>query len=580
MLLWIGIALAGWTEPTHPDAGTAFNTGVTALDAADPEAAERAFREASALDPSWGRTRLGIALALLRQDRSSDATAVLTPLSVEFPDQTMVWTHLSQARFAARDIDGARAAAAQGLALDPADVLTVSAMVDVHLRTGDLEAADGALDAAAVARPSPDWSCLRTRVAVERADLDALDGLLKACDGGDAALVRNAWSAASSARGTRVTVDIGAAGHMVAQANQAILLLRQGLTEEAAALADRLVDAHPRDVRVHIVRGRIAYVAGDIPTAIRHYEQAFAGDDWVEIHDDGVRTGILTATQAQEWEAMATGAAATLAAVYAEQGRAADAATLLIQAKDRFGEQPAFEIARAWIAFAQNQPAEAWDALARGLSDPQGGVVDSLASELLFQRAAELPEPMAALLAGVDGHSSVLVNAAAGLTNAGRGAVALPLVEKVWDEALDRALAVGIGYTAAVQVRELESLKTWHDRAVAVNALDPVTLRNHAVVLLDGEHHTRVLALLDAHPSIPDAPTFRVIALVELEQTSGLEAAALAEDVDPSARFNAAVVLGNSGDTAAAARVLEATCPEMSGGNQVSCEETLAAWRG
>ena len=66
---------------------------------------------------------------------------------------------------------------------------------------------------------------------------------------------------------------------MVTQANQAIMLLQQGLVEEAAALADRLIAAHPDDVRVHIVRGRIAYVAGDTSTAVRHFEEAFERED-------------------------------------------------------------------------------------------------------------------------------------------------------------------------------------------------------------------------------------------------------------------------------------------------------------
>ena len=45
----------------------------------------------------------------------------------------MVWTHLSQAKFAARDFPGAQEAAERGLALQPADVLCVSAMVDTHV---------------------------------------------------------------------------------------------------------------------------------------------------------------------------------------------------------------------------------------------------------------------------------------------------------------------------------------------------------------------------------------------------------------------------------------------------------------
>ena len=112
VLLWIGVALAGWDNPTHPDAGAAFNEGVTALDAANPKAAEVAFRKATNLDPDFGRATLGVGLALLRQDRASEAIGVLAPLAGAFPDETMVWTHLSQARFAARDFDGAREAAA------------------------------------------------------------------------------------------------------------------------------------------------------------------------------------------------------------------------------------------------------------------------------------------------------------------------------------------------------------------------------------------------------------------------------------------------------------------------------------
>ncbi len=576
--LWIGVALAGWTDPTHPDAGEVFNRGIESLDAADPSAAEAAFREAAALDSEWGRPRLGLGLSLLRQNRASEAIRVLAPLAEDFPEQSMVWTHLSQAKFAARDFPGAQEAAERGLALEPADVLCVSAMVDVQLRTGALDAAIAVLEAAAAASPSPDWSCLRVRVAIEQGALDTLDALLASCDGGDAALVRNAWGAASTARGKPVTVDIGAAGHMVTQANQAIMLLQQGLVEEAAALADRLIAAHPDDVRVHIVRGRIAYVAGDTSTAVRHFEEAFEREDWVEVHGDGVRTGILTQSQEQEWVAMSVGAAATLAGVYAETERVPQAHTLLQRAEDRFGPHAALHAAAAWAEMYSGRPAEAWDRLARALADPQPGVVDTLASELLFQHADSLPDAMAELLVGIEGHPGVLLNAAVGLTNQGRGALALPLVDKVWQQVRDRSLAVGIGYTAAVQERDLAAAEVWHDRAIAVDAVDPVTVRNHTAILLDADRHDAVLSLLGQHPGVPDGPTFRVVALVELERTEGLEAAALADGVDPAARFNAAVTFGNGGDTDAAVRVLEQTCPLMQGGNRVSCEEALAAW--
>jgi predicted Zn-dependent protease len=578
--LWISAALAGWTDPTHPEAGEPFNAGVDALNAADPVAAEGHFREATALDPAWGRAALGVAMALTRQDRAADALALLEPLALEHPDEVMLWTSLSEVRFTARDFPGAEAAARRAITLAPADLAAHHALVDVLLRTGEPMTASAALDAAEASTAGPAWACLRVRIAAETKDLGRLDALLADCQGAEPQLVDTARTAAAAARGERVEAGSNAVQDMLGQADRAIALLRVGRVEEATALADALVAAHPRDTRVHILRGRVAYVANDPANAIRHYRLAFDGDDWIEVHRDGMRTGILTHSQEVEWERMVLGAAATLAALSAEAGQVAEARQLLERARGRFGERPELDAAAAWVAMASDRPSEAWDALERALAGEDPGVVDSLASDLVFTYAASLPEPMIGLLGSVKGHPGVLLNAAAGLTNHSRGALGLPLLEAVWDEVTDRPLAVGLGYTAAIQTRDLEAAGTWHARALAAGALDPLTVRNHVSILLDAAKHEAALALLAANPGLPDHATFRVLALTELESTTGLEAAALADGVDPVAQYNAAVVFANGDKPAAAVRILEVACDRLDAASQADCRETLAALKG
>lgn len=365
-LALVGVAQADW-EPAEA-AAEDFNAGVLALDAADPEGAEAAFRATLKTDPSCGRCAQGLGIALVRQQRLSEARSVLEGAVAAWPDRPEARTALAGTLFAAQAFSAAREQAARAAALDPTSVDAHVALVQVDLRLGRTDEARVALAAARL--PGPEKACLELMIGLEEGASAGSTNLAycrQATHPGLASTV-DARLSASSGRLTATAATAAASGATtVERVARALHHHQQGRDDLALPLLDAALAQEPRRVDARILRALVAARRGQQDAALRDLDEVFAARSWVQVHTSGEMSGVLTKADEAALQDSVRQGAGLLVSLLVEAKRLDEADVALKRANEQLGMGPELSAGAVRLRLAQNRPADAWAVLENGL---------------------------------------------------------------------------------------------------------------------------------------------------------------------------------------------------------------------
>lgn len=389
LLLLCALAQAAW-EPSEAVAEP-FNDGVRALEAAEPLAAESAFRATLKSDPSCGRCAQGLGIALVRQQRLDEAREVLEGAVAAWPQRAEARTALAGALFAAQAFAAARDQASRAAALDPASVDAHVALVQVLLRLGRTDEARGALSGARL--PGPEKTCLELMLALEEGSAIGSTTLAycrQATHPGLASTVE-ARISADSGRLAATAATAGKAGaSTVERVARALQHHQQGRDDLALPLLDSALAQEPRRVDARILRALVQARRGLQEESLRDLDEVFAAESWVQVHESGEMSGVLTKADEGALQQSVRQGAGLLVSLLVEAGRLEDADSALRRADARLGMGAELSAGAVRLRLAQGRTADAWEVLGTALQRwPENADLELLLGEAQA-RAPEL----------------------------------------------------------------------------------------------------------------------------------------------------------------------------------------------
>ena len=221
-----GIAdLQGWLQHHPDDAPGHYNLGILLFETGHPDAAEKAFAQAVAADPSFSPAWYNLGLARLARGDAQGAVEALTRRVAVAKDDENAWYALARARRVLNDVSGEEAALRETLQFRPDHAAALNDLGALLLRTRRYSEAVDVLRAASSARP--DDSDIRFNLARALAQAGAPDEAL--------VLFRDLLS-------VREDPDLWR--------NLAFALVAAGRDEEAIAAFRRVLDQGEKDPHV------------------------------------------------------------------------------------------------------------------------------------------------------------------------------------------------------------------------------------------------------------------------------------------------------------------------------------------
>lgn len=595
LLFASGGAMAATWEP-GPDVVEQYNMGKLALEARNPKVAETDFRAVLAAQPGCGMASQGLAYALLFQNKSREAKALLQTTAAAFPDNPSIHTSLSEASFAAQDFALAREAANDAIRLDPASLDAEMALQAVLLRLGDYKAAGKALDEAELHLPGPELACLETQLKLEQRDLDQARELLKECKRAsreDLVTMVEGLVAQASGRKAEASELMSALGvDTVSQVMTAANLYDSGKPAEAVKILDDVLKKNPERIDARIIRGQSRAKLGDKKGARQDLETAFQGDTWVEVHETGMMSGILRKSDEEKLQIMIAEGAAMLVRLAADDGDLTRARAVLVQARKLPTQGAAVDAAEAWLLAAEGRTTDSWKvlstALLAGNPDP---ILRETAGQLAHRSLSTAP-PVVLASIRAQGPASARYNLASALFNNGRATdclaevVATPPAERLTLDADMLRRFDQLGYRCAVEADDLVSAG---GRLNALglkpgDKLDPALFStgfNHALMLSkagDVDGTVKLLGLISA-PDKRSQQKLLSLAVSTLGESGRLdEALKAAADpaTDPQDLAWLAGALANAERTAEATGLLTRACPQLTGDAGKECKALQA----
>lgn len=221
----LGDLAAEWTT-RYPDDGDGWTwLALAARMQGDFVAEERAWRQARQLDAGSDLAGLGVAGALLRQQRFSDARQVAQALLQVRQENATVWAVLGLAHHGAQESAQAEEAYRKALSLDPWQTIAHEGLIQLALQRGDT--------AAVVAG----WTNL-VRLYPNRPEIRwrQVESLLRAGQGARAHAVLARLPAAIAGSGDALFWK-GAASALLQRPQEAVALFRDSLARSPAAPA-------------------------------------------------------------------------------------------------------------------------------------------------------------------------------------------------------------------------------------------------------------------------------------------------------------------------------------------------------
>jgi len=366
LLLLCRLAQAAW-EPSE-EVAEPFNAGVRALEAADPQGAEEAFRASLKADPDCGRCAQGLGIALVRQQRLDEAREVLEGAVAAWPERAEAHTALAGALFAAQSFSAALQQASRAAALDPASVDAHVALVQVLLRLGRTGEARRALASASL--PGPEKTCLELMLSLEEGASPGSTLLAycrQASHPGLASTVEARLSADSGRLAATAATAAASGASTVERVARALQHHQQGRDDLALPLLDSALAQEPRRVDARILRALVQARRGQQDEALRDLDEVFAAESWVQVHESGEMSGVLTNADEAALQQSVRQGAGLLVSLLVEAGRLEDADSALRRADARLGMGPELSAGAVRLRLAQGRPADAWAILEAGL---------------------------------------------------------------------------------------------------------------------------------------------------------------------------------------------------------------------
>lgn len=390
--------------PSNKDAVEAFNKGVAAAHREDHRAAETAFRRSAIKDPECGVCELALAQTLLAQNRLDEAAEVLGPLQAAHPDRTEVHVQVSYTAFAAQRWDDALAAAEVVRRLDPADDTGHSLAHRVHVRHGDVAAAEQVAQEAEAAGLEGAAACLRTEadIGITGQDLD-----------------EEAWAVCKAQGPQRLSMDLAASvAHITGrfeedtiasvdavregqQMGHLMRLMADRKYEEALEILEERTRAEPDNSTWRLDMAICLYNLQRHDEALAALERTRRSKDYIQVMSGGGLRGVLTDRGAQARRENTRHAYILHLALLTSQDRVEDARSLMEQVGGGFEHPPTELMGQALVLGGEGQLAEAWERLLEATGgDPAVYLAPFVASHLYDHSSTAPPKAAADLLGG------------------------------------------------------------------------------------------------------------------------------------------------------------------------------------
>lgn len=384
IVLWMQAGLAAWEPPRRQQ--REISDATAALNAGDAVSAEEMFRRVLSAAPDCGQAQHGLGMALLRQNRASEAAEMLYPLLDVHPEQPAAYTGASMVAFVLQDFQRAQTTAERGVQLDPTSVEALWALIAVLLRTGSYAEAEVQLASARGQIDAPTLSCLEIAVLVETRSVATARQRLAYCQQSvHTGLV--ASTAALLGEGTSQSAQLGAA--RLAQLQQAITDVNAGREQDAVVVLDALIAADARRADARLVRGKAHHALGNFPAARADLEVALQGDTWVDAHQNGSMSGIVRQSHEDALRAALAEGAGLLIEMQVNAGETAAARRRLQQARQQLGDAWSLDLAEARIQRAEGNEPAGWALVRPHL---QQAVVLDAVGRWAIDRPAGVPE--------------------------------------------------------------------------------------------------------------------------------------------------------------------------------------------
>ncbi|MCB9780816.1 MAG: tetratricopeptide repeat protein [Alphaproteobacteria bacterium] len=511
LLLLPTLAHAAWEPPA--DVAEPFNAGVVALGKGDPAAAETAFRQTLATDPACGRCAHGLGIALVRQEKLGDAITVLDRAVTAFPDRAELHTALAGATFARQQFATAIAHAREAVRLDPGSVDAHVALQQGLLREGRTDDARAALVGAAL--PGPEATCLELLVGIEEGATPP-PGKLAYCRQAKHPGLASTVEARMAAGTGRMAAAAALAGDTLSADGQAtsVELVASAVRKHqggddigALPLLDRAVTLEPRRVDARILRAVCRARTDDLDGALADLQVVFEADSWVEVHETGGLSGVLTARDEAQLQDGVRKGAGLLVSLLVEAGRLDEAERALGRASAELGMGPRLAAGAARLHAARDERVDAWKVLGPALSQwPDDGDLRLLAAEIAAQDPGVVPPDVAAVLdAAADwrsGYYKALSQARAGEHDA--CASSALAASKAMGGAVqpaptpdDQRTVLRLLHTCAVNAERLVDADRAAEAIGSPGALQEVARINHALMRHQAGRSADALQLLE-----------------------------------------------------------------------------------
>ena len=569
-----------------PRVADRYNEGTAQLNGGAPLEAEASFRGVLKREPECGMALLGLGMSLLRQNREAEALAALEQASAIFPEEAELLAALSEAAFVAQDFSRAASAAERAVALEPQYFPAHVTLFNTRVRLGAYDDASDGLDRARIHHGGSSVDCLELELRAEVNELRLIDDLWASCQrSGEPTLIAAAGVSRARAVGDyQAVADAARAAGATELAGMAEVnrRLEAGELDSARVLLNAMIQAAPESPDARLLRANILLVQGDRAGARTDLEAVMSSGAWVDVSASGGLSGVVRYSGELRLFERQVDAGATLARLRAEDGDLAGAEAALADARGRGAPTATLAAAEAAVAFAREDRADGWSALAAGFTSwPDAAALAEVAGEQLLAGVEALPEAVVSALMG-SADWTVRYNLAARRFNGGRTEAALSALDGLSHEEGAGAEQIReLRYRAALSTDDLDAADALLDGAPAP-AVQP-TLQptlHHVWLRYDAGQSAAALTLLDALGEA-DAESERaaLLRVVLLSEMGRLDEALATVSADSDAGGQALIWVAQgllaAERNAEAKPVLERACPLLDGEDAVECRGAL-----
>lgn len=590
LLLSLSLLLAPARADWAPQARDqkAYSKGIAALGGSSLSEAEAAFKSVLARDPSCGMAQHGLALTLLRQGRLEEAKAALDAAILAFPGQVEVLVALSELAFVRQDFDAARSYAKKAVSADPGSIEAHATLQQVYLRTAELTAARADIEAARAELPDPVIACFEVQLAAEAGDSATAEARLPACKN---AATFDLIAAAITRVGGRVD-SVGTVASRLGLDRMVVLAQAVDHANEydwaaVKTVLEPLLKERPDDVQALLLRGRAREMSGDRAGAKADYTLGLQGKPWIDLHQNGTMTGILTASDEARLREMMGDGAGQLVVFLIEARDYSAAEKRLGELKGSMGDQANLAAATARLRLAQGKGAEAGAAVEGGLAGWPGHFRLLQAAGLLATTSPQHLGPKAREALGRSTDSADRYNLAFALRKAGDAEGCLSTVGAALEELKlqggDAAKMSVMGHGCAVDLGDLRRSDLLFAQTTGAK-VPTVTRYNHALMRKKANDGAGALALIAEAlqaPASDNADLDRGIAglglriYVEQGDWTGALRVATRPGTSPTDLYWFGSKLAEAERREDARRVLGSACPRLEGAEQGRCSAML-----